>query len=668
MTSDLLFATERARLGSGRSILVVVLATVLLVAWAGTGRADDRRPSGLFPHVDVGMHTAHIYRMDVDAAERFLVTASRDMTARVWSLADGRLLRTFRLAAGPGNGDGRFPGAVFSAAIHPDGSEVAVAGVGRASEVVIFDRESGAVRHRSELLPAHVIHLAYAPDGGLLVAALFDRNNESLGIRVYVTESFTLFARDEDYDGPAGWAAFAADGRLATSSFDGRIRVYDADTLALLRAVETEGLRLPFGLAVLPGGRLRSYDPDLQPLHEAPAPGGERPLGVAFSPDGRAIAVGYRDAARIDVLGSETLAPQSHAVVARPGRLVALPGVAWSPDGRFLWAGAVGDATGPELFRWSVAEDLSAPVEIDLIRTGGSTMDIPVAFDLQVLRSGAAVVGLAEWRFGLFEADGTAVWAHERQLADFRRQVFDRSIRVSADASVVRFGFEANGGRPAQFRVRDGVLETGALTPVDLALPDSDVPGFSLQDWIYRLNPDIAGTDLGLFRGELVLSMSTIPTWNHFALGTQWAIYVFDSSGGFQRWRQIPGAVWSLNASSDGRFVVAAHGNGTIRWYDTATWAERLVLFPHTDGERWVAWTPEGFYAASPGGEDLIVYPVAVSRGEIPLQVTGGQVRDVFHRPDLVARTLDADRSALTDALADLGDLHALMTAAAQTP
>jgi WD40 repeat protein len=39
------------------------------------------------------MHTAAIRRLDGDAQSRFLVTASYDKTARVWSLASGRMQR-----------------------------------------------------------------------------------------------------------------------------------------------------------------------------------------------------------------------------------------------------------------------------------------------------------------------------------------------------------------------------------------------------------------------------------------------------------------------------------------------------------------------------------------------------------------------------------------------
>ena len=55
-----------------------------------------------FLRIEAGMHTAPITRIDVDAQERFLVTASDDKTARVWSLATGELLTVLRPPLGTG--------------------------------------------------------------------------------------------------------------------------------------------------------------------------------------------------------------------------------------------------------------------------------------------------------------------------------------------------------------------------------------------------------------------------------------------------------------------------------------------------------------------------------------------------------------------------------------
>ncbi len=57
----------------------------------------------------------------MDAAERYVVTASSDKTAPVWDLASGRLLRLLRPPIGPGN-----EGKLYAVTITPYGATMAV--------------------------------------------------------------------------------------------------------------------------------------------------------------------------------------------------------------------------------------------------------------------------------------------------------------------------------------------------------------------------------------------------------------------------------------------------------------------------------------------------------------------------------------------------------------
>ena len=72
----------------------------------------------------------------------------------------------------------------------------------------------------------------------------------------------------------------------------------------------------------------------------------------------------------------------------------------------------------------------------------------------------------------------------------------------------------------------------------------------------------------------------------------------------------MPGIVWAVNISGDGRLAVAAYGDGTLRWHRMEDGAELLALFPLPDKENWVAWTPEGVYAASPGARSVLRWHV----------------------------------------------------------
>jgi WD40 repeat protein len=94
--------------------------------------------------VDPGMHTAVIKEVAADKAGRFIATGSDDKTVRVWSAADGKLLQTIRVPAGPG-----YIGQVYSVAISPDGNLVAAGGytaVGSADQpIYLFDRSTGKI-------------------------------------------------------------------------------------------------------------------------------------------------------------------------------------------------------------------------------------------------------------------------------------------------------------------------------------------------------------------------------------------------------------------------------------------------------------------------------------------------------------------------------------------
>ena len=67
-------------------------------------------------------------------------------------------------------------------------------------------------------------------------------------------------------------------------------------------------------------------------------PGGQRPYGIAFSPDGTKLAVGYDDTTAVDLLDGHTLAtlPAPDTAGVDNGDLSK---VAWSADGETLFAG-----------------------------------------------------------------------------------------------------------------------------------------------------------------------------------------------------------------------------------------------------------------------------------------------------------------------------------------
>jgi hypothetical protein len=68
-----------------------------------------------------------------------------------------------------------------------------------------------------------------------------------------------------------------------------------------------------------------------------------------------------------------------------------------------------------------------------------------------------------------------------------------------------------------------------------------------------------------------------------------------------------------------------------------------LTLFAATDGE-WVAWTPEGFFAASPRGAQLVGYNIDQGLNKIAKYVSAEQLRDRFYRPAVIQAKLQEDK------------------------
>ena len=177
--------------------------------------------------LETGMHTAVIRRISVDSANRYLVTASDDKTIRVWVLSSGKLLKTLRPPIGFGSS-----GKIYAVAISPDGGSIACGGyTDEFNSVYIFNRETGRIVNRIHGLPIVVNHLVYSPDGRFLAASLSDKH----GIRVFSASNYSLVSEDKDYGFLSYGADFDLNGRLATTSDDGFIRLYDRETFTEAR-------------------------------------------------------------------------------------------------------------------------------------------------------------------------------------------------------------------------------------------------------------------------------------------------------------------------------------------------------------------------------------------------------------------------------------------------
>ena len=366
---------------------------------------------------------------------------------------------------------------------------------------------------------------------------------------------------------------------------------------------------------------------------KAKAPGGPRPFGIVFSPDAAHLAVGYVETTGVDVLSGQTLAhlfsPDTSGVDS--GNLMS---VGWLANGARLAAAGRYLARGEcPIFAWADGgkgkrQWFAGPKDTvtDLVTWGQR-----LAF------------GSADPAFGLLDAEGKRVLFRASPMADLRDKYAEHFL-VSADGRRARFGLKQRSEDPWIFDLSAPQLAPSPVAPPDLK--QADVKSLPIDGWINTTEPKLDGKTLPLEQYEQARSLAIAPDGQSFVLGTEWSLRRFDKDGQ-QLWQKpVPGAAYGVNLARDGRLILAAYGDGTIRWHRAADGEELLALFIHVPEDpkadkRWVLWTPEGYYAASPGGEDLIGWHVNRGPDQAADFYPAETFRSTFHRPDLIAKALD---------------------------
>jgi hypothetical protein len=163
----------------------------------------------------------------------------------------------------------------------------------------------------------------------------------------------------------------------------------------------------------------------------------------------------------------------------------------------------------------------------------------------------------------------------------------------------------------------------------------ADTKSLPVTDWEDEDDPKLAGSPIELEHDETARSLAITPDKQSFILGTEWSLRAYDKVGKLLWENPVPGATWGVNIPHEGKLVVVAYGDGTIRWHRLTDGQELLALFVHAKDRRWVAWTPNGYYTASPGGESLIGWHVSRAWNATHF-FSVDRFRDQFNRPDIV--------------------------------
>lgn len=578
------------------SAFSTIYLTTFLVFFSRPAQAEEYSSAPIL-RIETGAHAAPIRAIDTDVTGKIVVTASEDKTARIWELPSGRLLRVLRPPIGTGS-----EGSLYAAAITPDGQIIALGGWSKSNDVYLFSRASGQLIQRITGLPNVITHLRFSPDGKALLINLWGKN----GIRFFTSIDHWQHSQesigDNDYQGESYGADFSSDGkRLVTTSFDGLIRLYE---------VTKAGLNL---------------------IKNARASGGTQPFTALFSPDQTKIALSYSDTITVQVLNATNLqlayAPDVTGVPnTAKNNLSAL---AWSADGQQLFAAGSWKRTdnGYGMRSWP---DAGRGIFFDSTLAGNTITS------LRNLPDGQILFAASDPAWGHIARDKTVSTLSGAGLADYRGQA--DGFTLARDGSGVGFSYVSGKIDTRSFDLSSMSFNANQ-TKWNAA--ETSAKGILLERWFESARPTFNQRSLRLETNEISMSAAISSNKNNFALGSNFYVRHFNRNG-LELWRTAaPGTTWRVNLSQDGRWLVAGFNDGTIRWYRNKDGAEQLAFLPHADGKRWVIWTPQGYYAASVGGEDLVGWHINRGAQQAGDFYPASRLRSTFFRPDVIALVLE---------------------------
>ncbi len=561
--------------------------------------------------IDTQAHIRSIHALALAPRAGLLATASVDRTIRLWEQSSGRLIDTLRVPTGS-HGLGTTHALAFS----PDGKILAAGGLSFFAHrpatlkqatftLYFFDVAQRSLLRTLDDVPGRIHHLAYAPNGKQLAVAYGAESIPELGaqrsagvsgLRIYDAESLALL-REVTTDSPCEWA-----------EFDARQRLFAACRNTLL-AFDNQ---------------------QLARIHEAPHDA--QFYRAALAPDGRSLALSYDDRARIEVLSTDDLTQQYSVELPADADHYGDLQPTWSPGGLFLYAaGRRVDATTKEnhLFKWPHAGRGKAQ------RFEVGQLDL---LALQTHRDGRLFYATSEGSVGTLDAnDQHTLLIEKSTVASDNRP---GALWVSADGLNVAYSDDNAGQQRYVFSHAKRTLtpwnefkEHDALqAPITAGAP---------QVTRWQLSRQIQCADQTLDLGETVAqNLALLKNGQGFALGTDSGVIFYDAQCRRVWENRTQGRTLAINIAQDAGLVLAQDEAGVIRWLRVADGVKVLSIFTSRNGRSWAAWTPEGFYDASPEGESLVGWHLNRNRQQSADFYHAGRFRELFHNADEISAAL----------------------------